>query len=1105
MAVDNALSGLFFGFDRLNAVVADFERRLEFAATENATDAGKIDAAGVQRYEDGTLGPLDLTPGLTAQQVAYNRSASNAYVTRQRLDAEHRASEFMRKNQLNPDGFKADWEAYMSGTLGKVGSERTAAALALDLEAIGNKAYGGLADAKFKYDREEQRTTFVDRAGQLKIQANSLAARSGRYDSEEIKSLQAEVDGIFAVLVSDKHMLPADARKAQREFAQSTALSAWRTQVEATYNAGRTPLGPGNYAAAIEKARELSWQASEMLGVDPKQAQEYLMGLASIAQQNKQALAAERREQMQIDNEKRAAAAHAQALQNKAQSEAAEDLQFRLFMSGANGARPSLLPPAGPSGDRIGGDAAADRLEGGDQPPAVFRNIDELVKKVGKGRAVELLRQEQIYNEQRQRSATAAKAADERAMLDHIGLATRITSEDGKVGIRLPNGVEIFDPSKLPGDDLARARFADGFYKRLKSVADEQKTRDDARLGQQLSEARGMIDNVAAEVISGREQKSTLATAVAGIADRAGDITLPEAERAKWQATHDHAQKKMAEVDKLFSTRSDATWKASVGAGMTNEERKAHVDLMGFDLSKPDASVDAAQKRVGQMLEDLAHRRYQIDERNAQFIASTLMAGAPRGVRGTMALEKTLAVIDRIGQALPEQRAMFDAEMVKVVPGWADIQATARVARLLYDTANKEAVIDGKPQQTAAITWQDAYKQAEKSISERRAGIASAPRGMTSEEAKAWISDNASKVAPGLVEGTDWFSRATWAMGTGRLAVPQAMADEFARNVTDFSLTQQGAPPGEATRMAAVKLMEQGWAPSKFKTPPGEVQLWSKVQSIFTKKGLEWHMEQEKLQYGSEALVTYAAGIMAKERGLKPEDAWKAAENGYIRPWQEGEGSKVQFLTIDPKTKRVQWLMRDNQIMTIDVRSREFADFHRELEAETFTRARDFDINLPKMRFQGAPLGWGGVTSLDALKDVVVGGPIPFGNLFRDRIANPEVGGSGAKRAFEILYERSTAPRSPNIRGDAGDDDLEGGSTMDRLMATAKGDGWTAAAAMVLRQRMQEGKIVGDITDEGIERVARFLRVRGMKGMGLQLLDAADPERIIKSLGGRPE
>ena len=63
MAESTGLQGLFYGFDRINAVAAGLENRLEVAATDYATDLGTKDGLeAVQRLPDGSLAPLDLTP-----------------------------------------------------------------------------------------------------------------------------------------------------------------------------------------------------------------------------------------------------------------------------------------------------------------------------------------------------------------------------------------------------------------------------------------------------------------------------------------------------------------------------------------------------------------------------------------------------------------------------------------------------------------------------------------------------------------------------------------------------------------------------------------------------------------------------------------------------------------------------------------------------------------------------------------------------------------------------------------------------------------------------------------------------------------------------------
>ena len=58
MAESTGLQGLFYGFDRINAVAAGLENRLEVAATDYATDLGTKDGLeAVQRLPDGSLAP----------------------------------------------------------------------------------------------------------------------------------------------------------------------------------------------------------------------------------------------------------------------------------------------------------------------------------------------------------------------------------------------------------------------------------------------------------------------------------------------------------------------------------------------------------------------------------------------------------------------------------------------------------------------------------------------------------------------------------------------------------------------------------------------------------------------------------------------------------------------------------------------------------------------------------------------------------------------------------------------------------------------------------------------------------------------------------------
>lgn len=351
----SAVSSAFFGFDRLDRVLAGVQERLSAAATETAVDAGVVDAAGVQRYEDGTLGPLDLTPGLTSTQVAYNRSARNAYITRQRLDGEHMAGELQRRNALNPDSFQKEWEAYTSGILSKVGNDRTAAALSLDLKAVGNQSYARLAQQKLEYDRGEQKTTFVDRATQLRAKAESLAARTGRFDSEEHRSIQAEVDALYANLVQDGHWKPAEARQAQHAFGEGVALQAYRTQVLATFQEGKTAAGPGNFAAAAEKARELAMKLAEEFYTDPHKATALLMGMAEQDQRVKTVRLEERRQERAMRNEERADRTYEQ---NRATERAVLD-----YVRGRrNEAPPPLFGSRAGGADVPGDDPGADAI-----------------------------------------------------------------------------------------------------------------------------------------------------------------------------------------------------------------------------------------------------------------------------------------------------------------------------------------------------------------------------------------------------------------------------------------------------------------------------------------------------------------------------------------------------------------------------------------------------------------------------------------------------------------------------------------------------------------------------------------------------------------------
>ena len=1028
MAVDPSLSGLFFGFDRLDRVVASFEQTLGRAAVNNATDAGIVAAAGVQRYQDGTLGPVDLTPGMTDTQVAYNRSARNAYVTRQRLDAEARAGEFMRKNQLDPEGFRSDWQSYMDGVLGKVGDDPTAAALSLDLTALGNKSYAGLANQKLDYDRQEQKATFTQRADQLSLQARSLAARSGRWDSEEIRSIQDELDGILGVMVKDRHIFPSAAKEVQIEFGKQVFLQAARTRVEAAYNAGKTPMGPGNYADAMKVAKELAWQAAETLGVDPEEAMKRMMGLAVIAQQNKQAILAERREEMQIANERRAAVAHARAEQSWREGQNYQNLQLEMVLRRSNGDFRPLLP-ADPGDDRVGGGEGQDQIEVGDRPAPLFKNVDELVKRVGKGRAAQMIEEERRFQAEAARNRAAEIARQEQLLMDHIKLGQPVRDENGRVGLELPGGVRIFDPENLPGTALARARFADGFFERLKSTADQARSRDEAALVENIGKRRALAIQTADEIVAGKQDKEVMASIVEDVRKIANDVTLPEAHRSKWAGLLTEVEKQSARVDKEFKDRSTLQETVSLRGPMDDEQRTKWTTISGLELFKPDPTPQAAMERTARFLDDLAYRNMQIAPKEARYLATALTSGAPRGMESRMVLEKALAVLDHVEGMPAQDQALFDKEMGKYVSNWAEIKALAPAARVLYETSSKQVTTGGVTEAVPTISWTQAYKEVRQNWSEQQAMGTNAPPTYTADEASAYISKNAATVAPGVLANAGTVEWLGWmTMGT-RLTVPPSMANEFARTVQQMRLTQRGSLPGEAERIAAAKIMADGWFPSAYATSPTDVRPWGTVQPVFKRKPIEWHMDRQGFGFGNQALLTFAAGTLARERGLSADDAWKFVSNGLLRPIQVGDTSQVQFVVIAPPggklpnmTIRSQDALaafypggmrttflqdRDGRPYTIDIADPSFRDFNRSLEEQTFRRARDLDLVIPPT-FKGGPL--------DGQRPSA---RLPLGDLVRDFVADPtaRVGGTGARRAFDILYESMTGNSSPNMTG----------------------------------------------------------------------------------------
>lgn len=1096
----DSISGLFFGFDRLNQVASGLERTLETAAVDYASDSGA--AAGVQavqRLEDGTLAPLDLTPGLTSSQRAFNQAARNAYVARVGLEAEDKASQLMSKYQLDPEGFKAAWDAYSSNTLQPEANGRLGAALALDLMKIGNQSYARISAKKLEYDRAEQSDTFIKRAKFVQQQAASLAARTGSIDNEEIRAAQSEFDALVGNLLNGNHISRGAAEEMRRNWGRQIMLDAFSFRVDQAYQQGKTPLGPGSIVDAQRVARELSMEAAETLAANPREAFAMLMGQAEISQRMKMAVVGEKREAMALDNERRAAAAHARADQERAQRLAADRTSLALATARANGDAIDLYPGA----SSVGGD---DAIQGGGGGRTLFKSQEEMVKALGPGGAAALIERNRAYQRERERDATTAANQAASEMRQGMSVARpveRLDPDTGKMrmGLMLPDGQTIYSAEeayKLTDNKLLALQLGSSFNDRLSGLIRMRDEADQKSFSQQIGESRAAVDAMAQRVLDSKAPITDLIQVRDMLRLQLKMDDLPEDRQAKITQVLQQADQRVNEVQKEFDARDQLRLKSSASGAvaLSQDERKRWLQIRpDLDMTKPSADPQSASRVTAMYAEHLIQTGMQVDERTATWLAAVAQRGNIAGGQAEVDLQKAFTLFNRIEQLPEHQKTLFRSEMTKIIPNWGEISTIARRAMEHHLASGTETSDGDRKVLRYATSYAQAYKDINSVVQQRKAEGVDAG-DITPEKARRYMEENLRNVAPQLVQNMGWIEWGAWQVSSVA-NIPRPMMERYAEHFNNERRLGDGVFTDAQAHAAAIAgLRSDGWAPTTMETAPRNIAGGPRVE--WRQKPIEWHLQQQGYEFGKQALTTAATAAIAQQRGLSFDAAWKLAVDGRVTLSRADPNStRVNVILFDPAgatsgESARPTILRDNtgRPVTIDIGSTSFRQFHHDFTRDVFQRARDFDatIKVPSLRIDNQPVG-------QKMIENTLSGPItlPLGNLIRDRIADP-TGGSAARRSLDRLIGIQQEQNSPALGGGDEGDTLLGGNSRDTGY-----DNWDLAAALWLKKiRSKEGSSTS-ISRDDVREMGDFMR-QNSRGWLRPSGWPKDAERAIEEL-----
>ena len=1015
MAESTGLQGLFYGFDRINAVAAGLENRLEVAATDYATDLGTKDGLeAVQRLPDGSLAPLDLTPGLTSSQRAYNQAARNTYIARTQLDAEAMATQLMQKYPLDPDSFRSAWEGYMSGTLKSEQNSRVGPALTLDLIKLGNRAYAGLSSAKLEYDRADQKATLIERGTQVKMQASSYAARTGSTNSDEIKDAQKEFDAITATLLRDRQITHGEAEKMRRTWAVDITMDAFKKQVYDAFERGKTPLGPGSLVDAQRVARELSMKAAEELMVQPDEAFRILMGGAQASQQIKAAIIGEKREQMQIENE-------SYARQQRAYHIASERALGTMLLERSNGTSRPLFP--GSSGDDV--------VEGGEgRKSTVFTSQAEMIQKLGPSGAAQLIARDQAWRKEQERDANTARNQARTELAQSFSVAQPVTTigEDRqqRFGLLLPDGKVITgqaDIDKITDDDFLRFKLAGMFNASLSQEIKQRATADDTTFTQQIASGTAAIDAIATKILSNGAQQADMVRLRDALRLQFNDPGLSPERQVQVGKMMNEAEKRVAEVDRAFAERREVVRKMEAagpgGVSLDEKQRRILVEMRPeIDISKPSEDMKAARQTVANYADVLRRTGMQVDSGTAMWLTAVLQHGNISGGQSEVDLRKAFTFLDQI-ETMPDfQKTAFRAEMEKVIPGWSEVSTIARRAMQHHNASGTE-VRDGDNRFIRyGVSYQQAFSDMWKGYQQAKTD-GQAQTGYTAPEAVNYLRTNVRDVVPQIVRNMGWIDWGAWQVNTSSMEIPQQMAERFADLVRQESLLGSGQfGRGQAELAAVARLKADGWYPTTMETPPKELSGGPRVQ--WKQRPLEWQLEKEGFEFGKEAMQISAAAAIAEHRGQKFDDVWKQMQDGRVTFVREPNSTRANIV-LSVEDLRVGNAMpmrvvrpdfvrgRDGKPLSIDIGSSDFRQFHMDLTRDVFQRTRDFDVEvkIPKLEIDNLPVGQ---KLIENKGGTMV--PIPLGSLIRDRVATPG-SGTAARRSLERLIGINEEQRAP--------------------------------------------------------------------------------------------
>lgn len=1042
MADNTGISGLFFGFDRLNAVAAGLENRLEEAAVDHAAGLGSAEGVqAVQRLEDGSLAPLDLTPGLSSSQRAYNQAARNAYIARTQLDAEAMASSLMRKNPLNPDGFKSEWEAYVAGTLKSEQNGRVGAALTLDLMKIGNQAYAGLSSRKLEYDRADQASTLTQRAGQVRMQAVSFAARTGQTDADEIKDAQKEYDSLIANLVNDKHLSRGKAEEMRVAWGNEITIGAFKKRVGDAYEQGKTPLGPGSLVDAQRVARELSMQAAEQLSMDPAELFKVLMGGAQASQQIKAAIVGEKREQMQMANE-------AYALQQRSYHIATEKALGTMLMDRGNGGNRPLFP--GATGDDV--------VQGGEGPGGkpIFSSKAEMIQRIGASGAASLIARDQAWRKERERDSASADAAAKRDLQDRWSVAQPVTTitEDGpRPGLLLPGGKVVTnqaDIDALTDNEILRFQYGSQLMTKLNADLKDRATADGRNFDQEISRNTAAIDTLAARILSSGAPAADLVKLRDMLRIQFNEPGLPADRQEKIAKMMAAAETRIGEVNKAFEAEARLSLKVNAagpgGVALSDEERA--IPLRRFpeiDPKKPSADAGAAATTMQRYADVLRETNMQVDPDTARWLGAIVQRGNISGGQSEIDLRKAYTLLDRIETMPADLRTAFNKEMAAAVPNWAEISVIGRKAMEQHNASGVETTVNGAREIRYSTQYGPAFQELWRNYQERKA--AGTADTYTTADAEAFLQKNMRDALPQFSKQLGWIDYGKTFI-TGKWPLPPQMRDRFTEIVNTQRLVGDGMLSDEqAHRQAMAQISSEGWAPSWLEGAPKTVGNEDRVKWV--KQGIEWRMEKAGLQYGKQALVTFGAEAMATARGMSFDDAWKKISEGEVTFMRVPGTSRVNIVTFDrtstvsqpgvsiealtsglPLVSETIYGYGPRQVrdktgkpVEIDIGSADFKQFHMDFTRDVFQRSREFDINIPiapaipqepptGTSIQGAAanraaLRAGTLPPLPELENGTL--TIPTGSLVRERIA----GDTATRRSLNRLLNIREENRAP--------------------------------------------------------------------------------------------